>query len=345
MVSSKQKVTNKKLVIFGLAALSVLLVVAGAVFYLRSQDTQLSGNAASADDDVPPFLLASFPNTDWSQTSEQITKALSGGPGKDGIPAIDNPQFINLSEYERSDSIQVIAVQHGDTTKLYPYNILVWHEIVNDTIEGKPVIITFCPLCGSAIVFDRTLPDGNVTTFGVSGALVESNLVMYDRESETLWQQSTGEALAGTYLGHELELGKFQLMTVREAKSQYGTDALVLSEDTGHNRDYTRNPYSGYEGNDDFIFSPSNIDERYPSKEVFVAFDIEGTPIAAPWLEIKNGESFQTEIKGQTITLDKMGSELEVTDDSGNEIPFYFEMWFSWAVQHQDDGIVYDPTK
>jgi len=149
----------------------------------------LRNTTNSIDGSIPRFLIKSFPNTDWSKIDPSILKALSGGPGKDGIPAIDTPKFDALSSVKSPDTVQAIVMKSENTVKVYPYNILVWHEIVNDTVDGVPVSITFCPLCGSAIVYNRTLPDG-VTTFGVSGALAESNMIMYDRATETLWQQS-----------------------------------------------------------------------------------------------------------------------------------------------------------
>ncbi len=293
--------------------------------------------------DVPGFLLRSFPDTDWSKSVPAISKALDGGPGKDGIAAISGPRFEPIHDFKRPDNVQAIVLKDGASVKAYPYNILTWHEIVNDTTDGRPVAITFCPLCGSAVVYDRNLPDGE-TTFGVSGALVESNMVMYDRASETLWQQSTGKALAGKHFGQTLELVKFQLLTIGEVKSQY-PNALIMSEETGHRRDYARNPYSGYEDSEEFIFSPSKQDQRYPSKTIFVAFDVDGTPVAVPWLDLKNGQTYDTEIKGQSIKLSKQNNELTIIRAEGQEIPFYFEMWFSWAVQHQDSGIVFDPNK
>jgi cytochrome c biogenesis protein CcdA len=303
------------------------------------KDTENNMRAA----DIPGFLLRSFPDTDWSKSDLAISKALDGGPGKDGIPAINEPKFEPISNFKHPDSVQAIVLKDRTNVKVYPYNILTWHEIVNDTVDDKSVAITFCPLCGSAIVYDRTLPDG-VTGFGVSGALVESNMVMYDRKSETLWQQSTGKALAGKHFGKALDLVKFQLLTIGEVRSKHPA-AMIMSEDTGHRRDYARNPYSGYEESEDFIFSPSRQDQRYPSKTIFVAFRVNGTPVASPWLELKDGVVYETEINEQSITISKRNSELTITNAEGQEIPFYFEMWFSWAVQHQDEGIVFDPSQ
>ena len=291
--------------------------------------------------EIPGFLKQSFPSTDWSRADPTIGKALSGGPPKDGIPAIDDPRFELVNRFAHPDDVQAILVQGLSETKAYPYNILIWHEIVNDTIDGSPVAVTFCPLCGSAIVYDRVLPGGAATTFGVSGGLLESNMIMFDRGTETLWQQSTGKALAGEHYPHQLERHSFQLLTVGEIKKRY-PGALILSEQTGYQRSYSSNPYAGYDDSEGFIFNPSRLDERYPSKAIFVAFSIAGQEVAAPWLELKDGRRYQAAVAGQEITLDKSHGELSITGPDGAEIPFYFEMWFSWAIQNED-GQVYDP--
>jgi len=166
--------------------------------------------------------------------------------------------------------------------------------------------------------------------------------VMYDRATETLWQQSTGEALAGEHFGAELALIQFQLMTLGEVRALY-PDALVLSEDTGYARDYGHNPYAGYEDSESFIFSPSELDTRYPGKDIFVAFVVGNTPVAVPWDALHTGGEYETTVEGQQIMLMKEGGELRITSESGEEVPFYFEMWFSWAVQHGDVGLVFDP--
>ena len=291
--------------------------------------------------EIPGFLMRSFPGTDWSRADPTISKALSGGPPKDGIPAIDDPQFVPVNSFAHLDDVQAILIQGETETKAYPYNILIWHEIVNDTIDGSPVTVTFCPLCGSAIVYDRVLPGGATTTFGVSGGLLESNMIMFDRTTESLWQQSTGEALAGEHYPHQLERHSFQLLTVGEIKARY-PGSLILSEETGYSRSYSSNPYDGYDESGEFIFNPSRIDVRYPPKAIFVAFSVAGHQMAAPWLELKDGRKYTTSVAGQEVTLDKSDGELFITGQDGAEIPFYFEMWFSWAIQNED-GQVYDP--
>lgn len=304
----------------------------------QPQTKETNGNSTQSTVAVPSSLKRAFPDTDWSNADLSIEKALSGGPGKDGIPSINEPSFVPVSEYDRPTSVQAIVLVRDGTVKVYPYNILIWHEIVNDVIGDVPVAVTFCPLCGSAIVYNRELPQGE-TTFGVSGWLIESNLVMYDRDTESLFQQSTGKGVAGAYNGITLELEKFQLLTMKDVLTQY-PDALVLSEDTGYARDYERNPYSGYADSDDFIFTPSTFDNSFPSKKIFVAFSVDDTPVAVPWLEIVDGVTLEKTVHGTGIILSKNNGELEIVKETGEDIPFYFEMWFSWAVQHSDNGVV-----
>jgi hypothetical protein len=214
---------------------------------------------------------------------------------------------------------------------------------VNDTVDGVPVAVTFCPLCGSAIVYDRRV-DEQTLTFGVSGFLLESNMIMFDRENEVLWQQSTGRVLAGRDLNTELKLAPFQLMTMGEVKKMF-PNALVLSEETGHNRDYGRNPYSGYEESTVYYFPPSKEDARYPSKMIFVVFRHDGKIIGVPLPELTDGTRVEANFDGDKITMERIGQVLNITDPRGKEIPFYFEMWFSFAAQHEGGAIVFDPSK
>jgi len=293
--------------------------------------------------DVPDALGRHFPLTDFSKADPKLEQAISGGPGKDGIPAIDQPSFISLQEFTHPDNIHAIVLTGKNTTKVYPYNILTWHEIVNDEIDETPVAITFCPLCGSAIVFNRTLPDGTVTTLGVSGSLLESNMIMYDRATENLWQQSTGKTLAGSFHPAELSLEPFQLLTMGEISKVY-PNALVLSEDTGHRRDYGNNPYAGYEDDNRFVFEPSGIDTSFPPKTIMIVFRSNEVTFAAPWLALREAgaATVSSGNKSYTLVVSEAG-ELSITDASNIPYPFYFEMWFSVAVQHPESLHIINP--
>lgn len=290
----------------------------------------------------PDFLVRNFADIDWQDADPAISEAVSGGPPPDGIPAIDNATFVPLSQVTWGDDVQSIVLSDDRGVRVYTYNVLIWHEIVNDTVDGVPVAVTFCPLCGSAIVFDRTLPNGTASTFGVSGGLIDSNMIMFDRETRGLWQQSTGRALAGSFVGSELALHPFQLLTLGEVRSTY-PDALVLSADTGFARDYERNPYGDYDESDRFLFAPSTLDERFAAKLIMVAFSIDDQRVAVPWLALRDAGSLDAMVGETAVSLRAEESELSVTDADGRAVPFYFEMWFSWAVQNGDDGVVLEP--
>lgn len=300
--------------------------------------TERDANDTEADAaiDVPRALARSFPETDFSKADPNLENAISGGPPKDGIPSIDDPKFVPLSSFSRPNSVRAIVIEGENITTVYPYNILVWHEIVNDEIDGVPVAVTFCPLCGSAIVYDRTLPDGQVSTFGVSGFLLESNMIMYDRATENLWQQSTGKTLAGSFHPSQLDILPFQLLTLGDVREEH-PNAVVLSEDTGYRRNYGRNPYAGYEENDRFAFDPSEIDRTFDPKEVMVVFRDERAVFAAPWQQLLESGGAEHEQNDTTYFLSvSENNELSITDDNGDEHPFFFEMWFSVAVQNED---------
>jgi len=299
----------------------------------------------SITDDAPATLENTFNtparfdnadlNVDFSKTSVEIDQILNGGPGKDGIPALVNPRFEPQSSSRVPNETQVIYVESNGVERLYPYNILVWHEIVNDVVGGIPLVITFCPLCGSAIVYESTIND-EVIEFGVSGYLFESNMIMYSREkSETLWSQSLGKAIVGDRLDQELEHHPFQLISYGEAMSLY-PNAEVLSGDTGHSRNYDGNPYSGYEVSEELLFPVSVKDVRFPAKELFYIVPLEGMSVAVR--QNKTDGTYKVPDTNIEVTFDR-GT---VTARWGDAVmPGYYEMWFSWATYHQDNGIVF----
>jgi hypothetical protein len=181
-----------------------------------------------------------------------------------------------------------------------------------------------------------------VLEFGVSGLLHESNLVMYDRKTESLWSQSRGVALAGEYTGIELDLVGADFMTVGEAR-QAVPDALILSENTGHTRDYRHNPYAGYEESERLIAPVTRSDARFPGKTLMYVFRIpDGPVVALPRNGLAVG-SYSAEIAGSDITLEHDGARTSATVD-GAEAPVYLEMWFSFVTQHGDNAEVWEPA-
>ena len=202
-------------------------------------------------------------DTNLDKRSIDLSELIDGGPGKDGIPSIDDPKF--ASQEEASSWLKgvepVISLEINGEARAYPIQILMWHEIANDELGGVPVAVTFCPLCYSAIVFDRR-HDGEVLEFGVSGLLRHSDMIMFDRKTESLWQQFSGEALVGDYTGDFLTIVPSQLISFDQFRETY-PDAEVLSRETDHRRNYGENPYAGY---DDINNSPFMLRKEVPGE-------------------------------------------------------------------------------
>ncbi len=203
-----------------------------------------------------------------------LDKILSGGPPQDGIPSIDNPKFQSVQEADEilEDSEFVLGLNINGDIRAYPLQILVWHEIVNDVVGEEPVAVTYCPLCFTNQVFNRTLSDGNTVEFGTSGKLYNSNLVMYDRKSNSLWSQALGEGIVGDYSGVKLERIPFDVAYWKEWKELY-PESKVLSRDTGSVRPYGADPYGDYYTNDLILFPVANDDKRLGLKEIIIGLE------------------------------------------------------------------------
>ncbi len=197
----------------------------------------------------PSAWKGEWPQTDFSQTAiSDWSEILSGGPPKDGIPALDDPQLISVSEADGlQDREPVITLEMAGQARAYPLRYLMWHEIVNDRIASVPVAVTFCPLCNSAMSIDRRTSRG-VLSFGVSGKLRYSDMVMYDRETQSWWQQAIGEAIVGDMTGETLKTLPSWMESWAEFKAR-NPQGLVMAE-PAFNRAYGRNPYRGYDSSD-----------------------------------------------------------------------------------------------
>ncbi len=235
-------------------------------------------------EEPPPARAESEFTTDFSKHSVPYSEILSGGPPKDGIPPIDAPQFIPVNEADKwlENREPVVFVQVGDDARAYPIQILMWHEIVNDTVGNEPLIVSFCPLCNTAIAFKRTFND-QVLDFGTTGRLRYSNLIMYDRQTETWWQQATGDAIAGEHTGAQLEFYPASMISWADFKDLH-PNGKVLSRDTGHPRDYGRNPYFGYDdiNQTPFLFDGATPDQLPPMARV-LTIDLNGEAVAYPY--------------------------------------------------------------
>ena len=197
----------------------------------------------------PVVWQLQWPKTDFDKSSIDFNEIMSGGPPKDGIPSIDKPEFVSVQRTVKAGVLAgtepVISFAINGDSRAYPLRILIWHEIVNDEVGGVPVTITYCPLCNSAVVFDRRL-DGQVLDFGTTGKLRNSDLVMYDRQTESWWQQFTGEAIVGKMTGKMLAMLPARVESFARFR-QRSPDGKVLTEPRGFRRAYGRNPYGGYD--------------------------------------------------------------------------------------------------
>ena len=284
---------------------------------------------------------------DFSEHSIPLGQILSGGPSKDGIPAIDQPQFITADKASRTflkDGDRIIALVVSGKKKAYPIKILNWHEVVNDSIGGRHVVVTFCPLCGTGMVFDANAA-GRQLNFGVSGLLYQSDVLLYDRQTESLWSQIKQEAVTGKLIGTRLELLPSTQTTWGAWKKQH-PDTFVLSTQTGKVRDYERDPYEGYYTSRDIIFSVGKLNHRFHPKEQVLGVELEGFAKAYPFSQLARVKSpFKDKIgkKTVTVTYDSKSRTATIKDSSGKELPSVIGFWFAWYAFHKDTPVYTAP--
>jgi len=288
-----------------------------------------------------------------SETKQSILpeEIVSGGPPKDGIPSIDNPKFVSIQEADAwlKDKEPGIAFSKGNTDRFYPYQILVWHEIVNDTLsgaegEGKRILVTYCPLCLTGFVFDP-LVKGERVEFGTSGKLWKSNLVMYDRKTDSLWAQILGEAIAGEMTGAKLPFLPSDQMLYGNWKKAFPS-GRVLSRDTGAVRFYGSNPYGDY-------FSATNLalslakptDTRLPNDAFIFGIVRNGKAKAYLVDSVKAQGQVEDLFEGTAFVL-RYDSELDAVrvfekleDNTEQRINPFSAFWFSWAAAHPNTSL------
>lgn len=295
--------------------LIVLAVTAVLAAACSSTDSAIDASGASSSEAFAVEQIAGDAPEDVPSALDGMTgdglpaplvdpsEVQSGGPPPDGIPPIDEPTFHRAGEVDfLQDTEPVLAVEVDGEARAYPVQVLIWHEIVNDTIAGVPVSITYCPLCNTAVGVDRRVDD-RVLTFGTSGSLYQSSLVMYDRQTESLWSHFTGQAIAGVLTGTELDT--IPVATIGWADwLEAHPDGLVLSRDTGFDRDYGANPYPGY---DDVETSPflfdGDADSRLAAKERVVGTGLDEGPIAIRLEPLLADGVIEAELAGAPITI------------------------------------------
>jgi uncharacterized protein DUF3179 len=239
--------------------------------------------------------------TDFSRHSVPLGEFISGGPPRDGIPPIDDPKAESVREADvwLEEREPVLVVEVADRARAYPVQILVWHEIVNDELGGRPIAVTYCPLCNSSVVFDREVDGIGRLRFGTTGNLRRSDLVMWDDRTESWWQQLTGEAVVGRLTGTRLEALPSQTLSWADFKALH-PDADVLSRDTGHDRDYGATPYERYDDPDSQPFLlEDEADRRLPPKERVVAIG----EVVVPFSRLERDPVAETEAAGAPIVV------------------------------------------
>ncbi len=275
-------------------------LLAGMAFLLACGEAE-SQEGGTVQRERVPFSTRGW-KTDFSHSSVNLDDIMSGGPPKDGIPAIDDPRFVSVADADEwlGDREPVVVFENDGVVRGYPWQILIWHEIVNDEVAGLPVSVTYCPLCNTAIAFDRRF-DGRVLDFGTTGKLRHSDLVMYDRQTETRWQQAVGEAIVGELTGSVLTFLPAPTISWRDLKTQY-PNAEILSRDTGFSRPYGNSPYDGYDTGRPFLFRGPR-DGRLPMMARVVVVKIGDAAFVYPMETVADEEVVNHEIDGTPVAL------------------------------------------
>ena len=273
--------------------------------------------------------------TDGVKHSIPLEDILDGGPGKDGIPSIDQPKFIGVNEAKSvfKEDGQGLVVSIGSDSRFYPYQILVWHELVNDTVGGTPVLVSYCPLCNSGIVFERKI-NSEVAGFGVSGKLYNSDLLMYDRKTDSLWSQISGEAVVGPLTGAGLTQLEANVITLQVFSKKF-PQGKVLSKDTGFTRDYERNPYGNYSQTKETLFPVNQEDSRLNPKTVVYGIEVGGNFKAYPEEVLKAKGLIKDALNSHAIELSYNEGLIEINDiTAGMNILVKPSFWFAWFAFH-----------
>jgi hypothetical protein len=278
---------------------ALLLGLGGAAIGLVSVSDDESGG------EEVPFETSAW-RTDFATHSVALDEFIRGGPPKDGIPSIDEPRFVSVGEAERflTPREAVAVVELAGEVRGYPIQILTWHEIVNDEIAGQPIAVTYCPLCNSTVVFSREI-DGEAAEFGTTGMLRASDLVMYDRKTESWWQQITAEAVVGELTGQRLDVLPSQALSWATFRRAH-PNGSVLSRDTGFNRDYGANPYAAYDTDPDsapFLLD-GEPDRSLPPKERVAAIRTgERSAVVYPFAHLRKAAPVNDEVAGRPVVI------------------------------------------
>jgi len=270
---------------------------------------------------------------DFSKHSIPLNEIYDGGPPKDGIPALFDPGFVSADEADfLRPADRILGLEVGGEAKAYPIKILNWHELVNDHVGGKSVLVSYCPLCGTGMAYDAVI-DGKRFLFGVSGKLYNSNVLFYDKETESLWSQLKMEAVTGSMTGKKLQLLPLEHTTWSDWQRRH-PQTKVLSLKTGHRRDYFRDPYGDYERNRRIFFPVAHEDARLHPKAWVIGVIINGQAKAYPFQALaQESGPVEDEAGGKKILIDydTENASAVITDMRGEIIPSVQLYWFAWA--------------
>jgi hypothetical protein len=264
------------------------------------------------------------------------TEVLHGGPPRDGIPALTSPAFVSSGQsIELADDDQVLGLKLNGISKAYPVRILNYHEIVNDHFETSPVLISYCPLCGTGMGFHAKLAQQTLT-FGVSGLLYNSDVLMYDLQTESLWSQIMAKAISGQLRAKQLQTLPLEHTTWRDWKNRH-PDTKVLSFETGFSRNYQRSPYGNYDQNERLYFPVKHRDRRYHPKEIVLGIEVDGHYKVYPMVELGKASSpISDTLNGKPFTLlfDSQSRSGRALTHDGKAYPVLRSYWFAWAAFH-----------
>ena len=268
---------------------------------------------------------------------------LQGGPPRDGIPAIHDPVFTSASDASYlKETDRILGLEIDGQSKAYPIRILNWHEVVNDTINDLTFSVTYCPLCGTGVAFKGTETSPGIK-FGVSGLLYNSDVLLYDLSTESLWSQLLGKAISGERMGEELIKLPLEHTTWKAWRDKHPA-SLVLSEKTGFSRDYNRDPYDGYASSSTVYFPTSEkIPGTYHPKELIIGLQVGDEFIAFPFVELNEHDKpvVEGQLNNQAYKLlwDKTNQSAAVYDNEENPIPVVQSFWFAWYTFHPQTSV------
>ena len=371
---------NSKYVLASIGVAIAIIAVLTITSFSSSETVSISKESenVSSPEDLEVSVPEGIMVTNGQKHIVPLDKIKGGGPPKDGIPSIDNPKFVPVSESQFvPDTTFVIGLDINGEKRAYPLFIMVWHEIVNDSVGGVPVAVTYCPLCFTNQVFERVI-DGKEVEFGTSGKLYNSNLVMYDRLTDSYWSQALGVAITGELTGYELKRIPFDVISWADWKTLH-PDTLVLTTETGHIRSYGVDPYGDYYTDPRILFPVDHKDDRMHPKEIILGFyeeevykaykqeDVESAivindkintqPMMLVSLFSGDSRAFDRTVDGKVLTFDfvddviiDLESKSEWNYDgvaiSGSmegiqlvRLPFNPGFWFEWIAFHPDTEV------